>query len=107
MDLPQEKARVPPNGERYPRVGGTRQHHFDGTNSKPRKLPKNAATPTRRVHAVLGSSLNARLFSCEKPTYSFTKYPKISAEAEINKPITANVLSIFLFFTWMSNHTKG
>jgi hypothetical protein len=43
------------NGLRYPRVGGTRQCHFDGTNSKPRKLLKNVATPTRRVRAVLGA----------------------------------------------------
>ncbi len=49
-----------PNGLRYPRVGlpaqagGTRSRHFDGTNFKPRKLPENAQTPTRRVHAVLG-----------------------------------------------------
>jgi hypothetical protein len=39
---------------RYLRVGGTRKRHFTGTNSKPHKLPENAATPTRRVHAVLG-----------------------------------------------------
>jgi len=63
-----------PNGLRHPsrstltRVvragGGTREHHFAGTNSKPRKLLKNATTPTTpapagfagvRVHAVLGS----------------------------------------------------
>ena len=44
-----------PNGLRYPLVGGTRQRGFVGTNSKPRKLPENAATPTRRVHAVLGA----------------------------------------------------
>ena len=43
-----------PNGERYPLVGGTREHHFDGTSLKPRKLPENAQTPTSRVHAVLG-----------------------------------------------------
>ena len=43
------------NGVRYPLVGGTRQCHFDGTHSKPHKLPENAATPTRRVHAVLGA----------------------------------------------------
>ena len=42
-----------PNGLRYPLVGGTRQHHFDGTNSEPRKLLENAQTPTSRVHAVL------------------------------------------------------
>jgi len=43
-----------PNGLRYPLVGGMRQRHFDGTNFKPRKLLKNAQTPTSRVHAVLG-----------------------------------------------------
>ncbi len=47
----------PPNGVRYPRVGGTRQRHFAGANFKPRKLLKNAARPTRRVHAVLGGDL--------------------------------------------------
>jgi len=41
----------------YLRVGGTRSSCFDGTNSKPRKLPENAATPTRRVHAVLAALL--------------------------------------------------
>jgi hypothetical protein len=46
-----------PNGLRYPRVGGTRQRHFDETSFKPRKLPENAATPTRRVHAVLAGFL--------------------------------------------------
>ena len=45
----------PPNGWRYPLVGGTRQRHFDGTNLKPHKLLENAQTPTSRVHAVLGS----------------------------------------------------
>jgi len=44
----------PANGERYPRVGGVRQRRFDGANSKPCKRLENAATPTRRVHAVLG-----------------------------------------------------
>jgi hypothetical protein len=39
-------------------MGGTRQHHFDGTNFQPRNLPKNAATPTRRVHTVLGAALD-------------------------------------------------
>ena len=65
-----------PNGVRYPLVGGTRQHRFDGTSLKPQKLPKNAQTPTTtpalacgasvapahfagdRVHAVLASRLN-------------------------------------------------
>ena len=45
----------PPNGERYPLVGGTRQRHFAGTNSQSRKLLENAPTPTSRVHAVLGN----------------------------------------------------
>jgi hypothetical protein len=53
-DPPQEKS-LPPNGLRYPRVGGTRQRHFNGMNSKPRKQLENAASPTRRVHAVLGA----------------------------------------------------
>ena len=45
---------MPPNGVRYPRVGGTRGRRFAGTHSKPRKLPENAQTPTRLLHAVLG-----------------------------------------------------
>jgi len=45
------------NGWRYPRVGGTRGRHFVGTNFKPRKRLENAATPTRRVHAVLATVL--------------------------------------------------
>jgi hypothetical protein len=45
------------NGLRYRLVGGTRQCHFGGANSKPCKLPENAQTPTSRVHAVLGGSL--------------------------------------------------
>jgi hypothetical protein len=46
-----------PNGLRYPRVGGMRQRRFDGTHFQPRNLPESAATPTRRVHAVLGGFL--------------------------------------------------
>ena len=46
---------VTPNGVRYPRVGGARERHFHRTHSKPRNLLENAATPTRRVHAVLGT----------------------------------------------------
>jgi hypothetical protein len=46
-----------PNGVRYPLVGGTRQRRLAGTNSEPHKVPKNAQTPTSRVHAVLGSAL--------------------------------------------------
>ena len=43
---------------RYPLVGGTRHRHFDGTNPEPKKLPENAQTPTRRVHAVLGGYIS-------------------------------------------------
>jgi len=46
----------PPNGSRYPLVGGMRQRHFTGTNFKPHKVLENAETPTSRVHAVLGAS---------------------------------------------------
>ena len=52
---PLKERSVLPNGWRYPLVGGTRQRHFDGTYSKPQKLPENAQTPTSRVHAVLAS----------------------------------------------------
>jgi hypothetical protein len=45
----------PPNGWRYPLVGGTRERHFAGINSKLYKVPENAQTPTSRVHAVLGA----------------------------------------------------
>ena len=47
-------AKKTPNGMRYPRVGETRERCFAGTSLEPRKLPENAQTPTRRVHAVLG-----------------------------------------------------
>ncbi len=56
-----------PNGVRYPRVGlpaqagGTRQRRFDGTKLEPKKLPENAQTPTRRVHAVLGCVLTVSM----------------------------------------------
>ncbi|QZZ20444.1 hypothetical protein J5X98_24910 [Leptothermofonsia sichuanensis E412] len=44
------------NGERYPRLGGAGERRFAGTDLKPRKLLRNAAAPTCRVHAVLGAS---------------------------------------------------
>jgi hypothetical protein len=44
-----------PNGVRYPLVGETGQRDFNGINLKLRKLLENAATPTSRVHAVLGA----------------------------------------------------
>jgi len=56
---------LPPNGLRYPRVGGRRERHFAGTNFKPRQVSENAATPTRRVHAVLGGVCGMDHFSTE------------------------------------------
>ena len=53
----------PPNGLRYPRVGGTRERRFAGTHFKPRKLPKNATSPTRRVHTYPGGLRDAVLGS--------------------------------------------
>ncbi len=55
------------NGVRYLRVGGTRRCHFVGTSFEPRELLENAATPTRRVHAVLGNHT-------ERKTHAKTKY---------------------------------
>jgi hypothetical protein len=52
---------VPPNGSRYPLVGGTRQRRFAGTHSKPKKLLENAQTPTSRVHALLAGILDCRV----------------------------------------------
>jgi hypothetical protein len=46
-----------PNGSRYRRLGGLRERDFGGANSKLRKVPENAQTPTSRVHAVLGAFL--------------------------------------------------
>jgi len=40
-----------------PAGGWDEKTPFDGTNFKPHKLPENAQTPTRRVHAVLGGNL--------------------------------------------------
>ncbi len=49
-----------PNGMRYLRVGGTRGRHFAGTSFEPRKRLENAASPTRRVHAVLGALMECK-----------------------------------------------
>jgi len=59
-----------PNGVRYPLVGGTRHRHFAGTNFKPQKVPENAATPTSRVHAVLGG-----VSECQTPNLKKTPPP--------------------------------
>jgi len=48
----------PPNGWRYPLVGGTRSRHFDGTNFKPRKPLENAHAAKRQSqHHGPGCSL--------------------------------------------------
>jgi len=63
---------LPANGWRHPLVGGMRQRHFDGTDSKPRKLLENAQTPTSRVHAVLAGVLtcyNSCYLECITPQY--------------------------------------
>ncbi len=46
----------PPNGVRYPLVGGTRQLHFDGINFKPRKALENAQTPTTMAPVLFRGS---------------------------------------------------
>ena len=43
--------RQPPNGVRYPLVGGTRERCFVGTNFEPPKVPENAQTPTTMAPA--------------------------------------------------------
>jgi hypothetical protein len=62
-DSPYRSFHKQANGLRYPRVGGTRERHFNGISFKPHKLLENAATPTRRVHAVLGVLLVLDQFS--------------------------------------------
>jgi hypothetical protein len=59
------------NGVHYPRVDGTRGHRFDGTDFKPRELPENAQTPTRRVHAVLGGFYNSTMHSLDRNRFRF------------------------------------
>jgi hypothetical protein len=65
---------------RYPLVGGTRQRHFDGTNSKPRNLLENAATPTSRVHALLGNlyERKTRLPGKDKTAYLTEFYTRLN-----------------------------
>ena len=50
-----DSAEAPPNGLRYPLVGGARRRYFNGTNCKPQKLLENTQTPACRVHAVLAA----------------------------------------------------
>jgi hypothetical protein len=57
-------------------VGGRRERHFAGTSLQPRNLPENAATPTRRVHAVLGGykSLATKLWKDYMFPFSTVSY---------------------------------
>jgi hypothetical protein len=51
-----------------------RQHHFNGASSKPRKQLENAATPTRRVHAVLGCFLAFTYLALANETHPLLYY---------------------------------
>jgi hypothetical protein len=73
------------NGLRYPRVGGRRERHFAGTNSKPRKLPKNAATPTRRVHAVLGNLVPTSMQLERENRYPHAKFLHTTPASTMHK----------------------
>jgi len=78
-----------PNGLRYPLVGGTRQRRFDGTRLEPRKLPENAATPTSRVHAVLGALLECQPGPLEQDTLANLKnYCTLLELSQLTKSIT-------------------
>jgi len=71
-------------------VGGTRERRFGGTSSKPRKLPQNAATPTRRVHAVLGNHTERKTRELKKNnTTNLTKLlhePLLLTITKLEKP---------------------
>jgi hypothetical protein len=47
-----------PNGGRYSRVGGETAKPSTEKKAEARKMLENAATPQRRVHAVLGGSID-------------------------------------------------
>ncbi len=64
-----------PNGLRYLRVGGTRQRRFVGASFEPRELSENAATPTRRVHAVLGGCISTAIL-LDQLQISLTECPQ-------------------------------
>jgi hypothetical protein len=57
-----------------------RECRFAGTNFKPRELLENAATPTRRVHAVLGGFLALRLCLSFKNDIWFLRVPCFGGE---------------------------
>jgi len=94
-----------PNGWRYPLVSGTRQRHFDGTHSKPRKLFENAANPTSRVHAVLG---NHDLCKTRAPakgnTASLTKF---YLQNSFRQPLIYNFRSALLAKSFKIGFSEG
>ena len=68
-----------------------RERHFAGTNSKPRKAPENAQTPTSRVHALLGALTERRPTDSKENTKpiltKFYSEPNLSQEAKRFQPI--------------------
>src|SRR5688500_2259018 len=72
-------------------VGGTRQRHFDGTNSKPRKQPENAprsVPPPRPLRSLPGIGCTLRWAAIELTELS------IKTDCEIEFAIFANVVNI-------------
>ncbi len=70
---------------RYPRVGGRRQRHFAGTNLEPYETLENAATPTRRVHAVLARTLEG--YKAYKNNHLFLQRPSFLLHFDIRQVI--------------------
>jgi hypothetical protein len=80
---------LPPNGLRYPLVGGMRQRHFTGTHFKPRIVPENAQTPTT-IALMLSQGSGARFVSWRGlPTTLFE---------EETAPVFAFVLISYKYF---------
>jgi hypothetical protein len=55
-------------------VGGTKQRHFAGTSFEPHKQLENAATPTRRVHAVFGNDMERKTLCLKTVTIHDDNY---------------------------------
>ena len=93
---------APPNGLRYPLVGGTRQRRFAGTSFKPRKLPKPHAangmpprqswrSPRGRVHALLGDLIEFQFRLTEQKPRNQPRYFG-RAQCAIGLPATEKCL---------------
>ncbi len=90
---------APPNGVRYPRVGGTRQRHFAGTSLQPRELPENAQTPTRRVHAVLGAATLIFAQHLQETLYVVPRLQEYLSQADVRfDHQTAKLKFVYLGF---------